>query len=121
MPLTALAHIAGSTIHNNPRMPQCNDDAHGSNLTAITGSIGDHNRSLHGYVLQFLATELERIGAKQIPRRKKGHDSTAGIFTQVLQPQLGAATVAKVFKLINGIPPDFTIYARGARFSELLQ
>jgi len=120
VPLTALAHIVGSKIHNNPKMPQRNVDAHGNNLTAITGSTGDHSRSLHDYMLQFVATELERIGAKYLAA-KKGYKSTAGIFTHVLQPLLGTATADKAFKLINGILPDFAIDARGARFSELLQ
>jgi len=31
------------------------------------------------------------------------------------------ATADKAFKLINGTLPDFTIEARGARFSELLR
>ena len=54
--LTALAHMAGSKILNSPRVPQWNVDAHGSNLTAITGSIGDHSRSLHDCMRQFVAT-----------------------------------------------------------------
>ena len=65
----ALAHIVGSKIHNSPRMPQRNVDAHGNNLTAITGSI-DHSRSLHDYMLQFVAIELERIGAKYLAAKK---------------------------------------------------
>ena len=63
VPLTALSHIDGYKIHNSPRKPQRNVDAHGNNLTAITGSTGDHSRSLHDYMLQFVAIELERIGA----------------------------------------------------------
>jgi len=65
--LTALvAHIiSGSKIHNNPRMPQRKVDAHGSKLTAITGSTGDHSLSLYDYYMfQFVATDLGRIGAK---------------------------------------------------------
>jgi len=42
-------------------------------------------------MLQFVATELERIGAKYLAA-KKGYKSTAGIFTHVLQPLLGTAT-----------------------------
>jgi len=53
-------------------MPQRNADAHGSNLAAITGSTGDHRRSLHDCMLQFVDTELERIGAKSLVA-KKGH------------------------------------------------
>ena len=71
-------------------------------------------------MLQFVATELERIGAKYLAA-KKGYKSTPGNFTHVLQPSLGTATADKAFKLINGILPDFAIDARGARFSELLQ
>jgi len=52
---------------------------------------------------------------------KKGYKSTAGIFTHVLQPLLGTETVDRAFKLINGILPGFSIDARGARFSELVQ
>ena len=51
-------------------MPQWNVDAHGSNLTAITGSTGDHSRSLNDCMLQFVATELERIGAKHLAAKK---------------------------------------------------
>ena len=43
VPLAALAHIVGSKTHNSPRMPQRKVDAHGSNLTATTGSTGDHS------------------------------------------------------------------------------
>ena len=93
---------------------------HGSNLTAITGSTGDHSLSFHDYMLQFVIIELERIGAKYLAA-KKGYKSTAGIFTHVLQPLLGTATADKAFKLINGIPPEFVIDARGARFSEFQQ
>ena len=103
-------------MHNSPRMPQRNADAHGNNLTAITGSTGDHSRSLHDDMLQFVAIELERIGAKYLAA-KKGYKSTAGIFTHVLQPLLGTATADKAFELINGILPDFVIDARGPRFS----
>ena len=52
---------------------------------------------------------------------RKGYKSTAGIFTHYIQTLLGTATVDTAFKLINGILPDFTIDARNARFSELLQ
>ena len=62
VPLAALAHIVGSEIHNSPRIPQRNVGVHENNLTAITGSTGDHSRSLHDYMLQFVAIELERIG-----------------------------------------------------------
>ena len=97
-------------------MPQQNLNAHRSNLTAITGSTGDHNRSLHGsMMLQFVATDLEQIGAKFLSA-KKGYKSTAGIFTHVLQPLLGTAAVDKAFKLINGILSNFAIDTRGARF-----
>ena len=51
-------------------MPQRNVDAHGSNLTAITGSTGDQTRSLHDCMPQFVATELERIGASILLRRR---------------------------------------------------
>jgi len=70
---------------------------------------------------QFVATELERIGAKHLAAAKKGYRSAAGIFTHVPQPFLGTATADKAFKLINGILPDLAVVARGARFSELLQ
>lgn len=39
-------------------------DALGKIPTATTGSAGDHSRPLHDYILQFVAAELERIGAK---------------------------------------------------------
>ena len=68
---------------------------------------------------QFVATKTERIGAKYFTA-KKGHKSTAGIFTHVLQPLLGTATADKAFELINGILPGFAIDSRGARFGELL-
>ena len=71
-------------------------------------------------MLQFVASELGRIGAKYLAA-KKGNKSTAGIFTHVPQPLLGTATADKAFKLINGILPDFVIDARGPRFSELLE
>ena len=100
-------------------MPQPNVDPHGSILTAITGSTGDHSRSLHDYMLQFIATELERIGAKYLAA-KTGYKLTAGICTHVLQPLHGTATADKALKLFNAILPDFAIDARGARFSELL-
>ena len=73
-------------------MPQRSVDAHGNNPTAITGSTGDHSRSLHDYMLQFVAAiELGRIGAKYLAA-KKGYKSTAGIFTHVLQPLLAPVT-----------------------------
>jgi len=101
-------------------MPLRNADAHGNYFTtAVTGSTGDHSRFIHDYMPQFVATELERIGAKYLAA-KKDDKSTAGIFTHVLQFLLGTATADKSFKLINGILPDFSIDARGARFSELL-
>jgi len=100
-------------------MPQRNADAHGSNLTAITGSTGDHSRTLHGYMPQFVATELERIGAKYLSA-KKGYRSTAGIFTHVPRSLLRTATADKALELISGILPDLVIDARGARPSELL-
>ena len=92
--------LGGIKIHNSPRMPQRNVDVHGNNLTAITGSTGDHSRSLHNYMLQFVAIELERIGAKYLAA-KKGYKSTAGIFTHVLQPLLGTVTADKAFKLAS--------------------
>ena len=72
-------------------------------------------------MLQFVAIELERIGAKYLAA-KKGYKSTAGIFTHVPQPLLGTATADKAFRLIDCILPDFAIDARrGARFSDLLE
>ena len=59
-------------------------------------------KSLHDYMLQFVAIELERIGTKHLAA-KKGYKLTAGIFTHVLQPLLGTATADKAFKLIKGI------------------
>ena len=95
---------------SNPEMPQRNIDAHGSNLTINTGSIGDHSRSLHGRMLQFVAMELERFGAKHFAA-KKGHCKLKAtsrpplscIFMQVLQPLLGTAKACKAFELISGI------------------
>jgi len=103
-------------ISNNPKMPQRNVNAHGSNLTAITGSIGDHSR-LHAPVRGHGA----RVDWRKISRREEGLQLTAGIFTHVPQPLLRTATANKALRLINGIFPDFAIDARGARFSELLQ
>jgi len=71
-------------------------------------------------MLQFVATELELIGAKYLAA-KKGYKSIAGIFTHVLQPLLGTATADKALEIINCILLDFAIDARGTRFSELLQ
>jgi len=70
VPLAALAHIAGSKTCNIPEMPQRNADAHGSNLSAITGSISDHSQSLHSYMPQFVVTELERIGKNTSLQRR---------------------------------------------------
>jgi len=119
-PLAALAHIAGSKTHSSSKIPQRDADAHGSYLTAITGSAGDHSRSLHDCMLQFVATELEWISAKYLAA-KKGYRLTAGIFTRVLLSLLGTTAADKAFKLINGALPDLTIDPRGAKFSELLQ
>jgi len=51
-------------------MPQRSAGAYGGNLIAITGSTGDHSCSLHDYsrgcMLQFVATDLERMGAKYL-------------------------------------------------------
>ena len=71
-------------------------------------------------MLQFVATELEWIGAKYLSA-KKGYKSTAGIFTHLFRPFLGTATAEKAFELINVILSDSAIDARGARFSEPLQ
>ena len=66
----------GSSIHRWIEDPQqlqdatADVDAHGNNFTAITDSTGDHSRSLHDYMPQFVATELGRIGANSSLRRR---------------------------------------------------
>jgi len=68
--LAALARIVGSKTHNNPRCLSENADAHGSSPTAITGFICDHSQPRHDCKLQYVATELERIGAKHLAAKK---------------------------------------------------
>jgi len=51
-------------------------------------------RSLHDYISLFVATELERTGAKYLSA-KKGNKSTAVIFSHV--PLLGTATADKAY------------------------
>jgi len=71
-------------------MSQRNDDPHGSNPAAITGSIGDHRRSLHDYMYMppFVATELEQIGAKYLAA-KKGYSRPPASSRTISSPSSG--------------------------------
>ena len=70
----------------------------------LVSDTGDHCRSLHDYMLQFVATELERSGAKYLVAAKKGYKSTDGIFTHVLQQPMAlleAAAVDKAYQWLH--------------------
>jgi hypothetical protein len=54
VPLTALKHIIGARIQNHANSPHRTVDPHGSNLSSISGSVGDHSRKLHDFMLEFV-------------------------------------------------------------------
>jgi hypothetical protein len=118
VPLTALKHIIGARIQNHANSPQRTVDPHGNNLSSISGSVGDHSRKLHDFMLEFVIVQLRKIGIR-VNAAKKGHPSTAGIFTHLLQEYNATLHPSKeAVQLVNGILPDMLLNATGPLANE---
>ena len=118
VPLSALKHIIGARIQNHANSPQRTVDPHGNNLSSISGSVGDHSRKLHDFMLEFVIVQLRKIGIR-VNAAKKGHPSTAGIFTHLLQEYNATLHPSKeAVQLVNGILPDMLLNATGPLANE---